>query len=145
MEQTALPAGQCPTCGASYQPGATICVYCGSPLIPAQAPGGGSPALGSLSQTQQPSTAAAQADPAAESALAAPQAEGGPRKRCSWCGAQNPADAQTCEGCGAAFPRPEQDEALLRASEERIRVANDSISTLRKERERKGFGRFFGR
>jgi hypothetical protein len=83
---------------------------------------------------------------AGEPAAGSTRPEAGvPQKRCAWCGTLNAEVEQSCQQCGAAFPRPEQDEALLRASRERIRVATDSITTIRKERERRGLGRLFGR
>lgn len=54
--------------------------------------------------------------------------------RCQWCGAENPAGSERCQQCGAAFPNPEQDAALLRASRERVRQAEDYISTVRTAR-----------
>jgi hypothetical protein len=63
-------------------------------------------------------------------------------RRCDWCGASAPADQEHCASCGAAFPRPEQDEALRRASEARIRAALDEIELRR--RGRRGLGRLLG-
>jgi hypothetical protein len=60
-----------------------------------------------------------------------------------------PSPAERCQQCGAAFPRPEFDAELQRASAERIRIAADSIQTMQGNRElkrdRKGLGRIFGR
>ena len=44
--------------------------------------------------------------------------------------------------CGAAYPSPEQDAAIARAAEERIRSVTESLEAMRRKR---GFGRFFGR
>jgi uncharacterized membrane protein YvbJ len=120
MDEPAMAGGQCPTCAATYESGATFCASCGAPL------------------TEAPTEADLQAD------LQTVRIADG-AKQCSWCGATNPDDALACQGCGAAFPRPEQDAALLRASQERIRMANDTIATLRRGRERKRLGRLFGR
>ncbi len=62
--------------------------------------------------------------------------------RCQWCGAKNPGGADRCVACGAAYPSPEQDAAIARAAEERIRSVTDSLEAMRR---RRGFGRFFGR
>ena len=136
MDQPATPGGQCPVCAAPYVVGVTTCAVCGSLLVSAREGAADLPPLGGSADA---SLMAARAPEAAES-----QADDH-QKRCAWCGALDAETAEVGQGCGAAFPRPEQDEALLRASQERIRVANDSISTLRKERERKGLGRLFGR
>jgi hypothetical protein len=64
-------------------------------------------------------------------------------RRCQWCGTRSPAESDRCTQCGAMFPRPEQDEALLRASEERIRAATESIDLMRRRRAKRGFGRLF--
>ncbi len=156
MEQPATAAGRCPTCGAWYQRDALLCTICGSPLT--STTGVGAPPTTQTRaddvlpardipplhphDTPEPAHAAASAPLTAESS---PPADAGQQKRCAWCGALNAESEQNCQHCGAAFPRPDQDDALLRASQERIRVANDSIATIRKERERKGIGRFFGR
>jgi hypothetical protein len=66
-------------------------------------------------------------------------------RRCEWCGTLNPDDAERCTKCGAAFPRPEQDEALLRASQERIRAATESIELMRRQRGKRGLNRWWDR
>lgn len=158
MDQPGTAEGRCPTCHAWYQQGAALCSVCGTPLT--AAPGAGETTVAPQGTLDAATTAApkdAMAEARLDRAFGSPSqgsraqreaerlADGGTQKRCSWCGAANAETADACQGCGAAFPRPEQDEALQRASEERIRVANDSIATLRQERERKGLGRLFGR
>ena len=56
------------------------------------------------------------------------------QKRCSWCSAMNPWTAAVCESCGARFPIPEQDDAFLRAAEERLRAEEAEINSLRARR-----------
>jgi hypothetical protein len=158
MEQPAPAGGRCFSCGAEYQRGASLCTFCGSPLMTAQeeglqptGPGHNSDSTYSATMrvaspqlTFEPRREAIPA--ASDPATGATQpAAGASQKRCAWCGTLNADAEQSCQQCGAAFPRPEQDEALLRASQERIRVATDSITTLRKQRERRGLGRLFGR
>ncbi|HEY7783035.1 MAG TPA: hypothetical protein VIC85_22785 [Ktedonobacterales bacterium] len=65
------------------------------------------------------------ADPPTSAAISSTSA------RCQWCGTENPADAGRCQSCGAAFPKPEQDAAVLSASRERVRQAEDYIATVR--------------
>jgi hypothetical protein len=134
MEQSTTAEGRCPTCGAPSQPQAALCIYCGSELasLPVE-----SPQVAGEDEVMSPSDASS-------AGMEQSHAASGQR-RCGWCGTLSPEDADRCQHCGAAFPRPEQDEALLRASQERIRVANDSIQLMHKERERKSLGRFFGR
>jgi ribosomal protein L40E len=62
------------------------------------------------------------------------------QKRCGWCSAMNPWTAAVCESCGARFPIPEQDDAFLRASEERLRAEEAEINSLRARRLRGGWG-----
>jgi hypothetical protein len=66
-------------------------------------------------------------------------------RRCEWCGAVSPAGEERCVACGAAFARPDQDAALQRAAEARMRAANESIDQLRRQRVKRGLGRFFVR
>lgn len=115
-------AAYCPTCGAAWTPGAAYCGVCGraAEARPAVEPHG----TGTPEAPQEPVSA-----------------EGD--RSCAWCGAGNAADAEQCVQCGAAFPRPEQDAAMLKASAERIRAANDSIAAMQRQRARRGLGRLF--
>lgn len=45
--------------------------------------------------------------------------------------------------CGATFPIPEQDEVIMRAAEERLRNAQETLETMRRQRSRRGIGRLF--
>jgi hypothetical protein len=63
--------------------------------------------------------------------------------RCQWCGVVNSGSNERCSGCDAAAPRPEQDLAIERAAEERIRAATESIAAMQRLRTRRGLGRFF--
>jgi predicted amidophosphoribosyltransferase len=158
MEQPATAGGRCPSCGAQYRRGASLCTFCGSPLTTAQeeraqptGPGDNRDSttfatitLASPQPRAEPGREAISA-PSEPAAGSMPPVAGGAHKRCAWCGTLNADAEQSCQQCGAAFPRPEQDEALLRASQERIRTVTDSITTIRKERARRGLGRLFGR
>ena len=64
-------------------------------------------------------------------------------QRCAWCGAINSIDAERCVSCNAAFPKPEQDNLLLRASHERVRLALQDFEEIDRKRARSFFGRFF--
>ena len=147
MESSAESSSRCLTCGADLEMDAAYCPRCGSPSMVAAPPNTVGPSAAPLEAPQAvlPGARAA-SPPQTEQALSQPgDGGGGPQKRCEWCGALNAEADQVCQQCGAAFPRPDQDAALLRASQDRIRMATDSIETIRKERERKGFGRLFGR
>jgi ribosomal protein L40E len=56
-------------------------------------------------------------------------------QRCQWCGAENPAGATQCATCHALFARPEQDAALRRDLDERLReeqVAHEMYASRRR-------------
>jgi predicted amidophosphoribosyltransferase len=158
MEQPQTARGHCSTCGAPYPEGAALCTSCGAPVASAvldssQSPGFRDIESEGLALTSQPASTSASAEVDDGTAIAGegstsgrvPATDSSDMQRCAWCGALSAASEQACEHCGAAFPKPEADDAFLRASQERIRLANDSIAMLRKERERKGIGRLFGR
>jgi hypothetical protein len=64
--------------------------------------------------------------------------------RCQWCGAVNPAGRERCIQCDAAFPKPEQDAAILRASQERIRAAQEYTEMVHRKRGGWSLSRLFG-
>lgn len=137
-------ASYCPQCGTEWTPGMAYCVACGSPAEPlARAEASGEQPLGESARAAQ--TIQTDAVEAASTANAATPATPDGGRRCAWCGAISPADADQCARCGAVFPRPEQDEAIQKASVERIRAANDAIAAMRRQRARRGIGRLFDR
>jgi ribosomal protein L40E len=145
-EQREAPPMSCPACQALNAPAARWCSNCGAPLA-VSAPAAASGARG----VPVPATAPTVPEPAASGAAQADTGDGPVRaaastvrqaRQCQWCGAANAADAEQCQQCGAMFPRPEQDEALLRAAEERLRAANDTLDMMRRRRGKRGFGRF---
>ncbi len=100
----------CPACGAMLTLGGEgTCPACGAAVSPPVA-----------------------ADTAAGEALR-PDA-----RHCDWCGATNEPDAERCVACQAMFPRPEQDEALRRASEERMRAVMAELELQERKRKRRG-------
>jgi hypothetical protein len=159
-EQQGEAARLCPLCGGSALPEASFCPFCGTPLSAATTsgqslsandqpspvggasgglPAGSSPAtwLASGVYPASPAPSAQATQPTPPASAHAPAAEW----RCQWCGAANPRSAERCVACGAAYPSPEQDAAMTRAAEARIRAVTDSLDAMRR---RKGFGRFFG-
>ncbi len=100
----------CPACGAVLMAGSEgICPACGA----------------AISQSVAADTTAGEAPrPGA--------------RRCDWCGATNEPDAEHCTACQAMFPQPEQDEALRRASEERLRAVMAELELQERKRKRRG-------
>ncbi len=131
MDESRSGSGvQCPTCGSPALAGTAYCHTCGTLLsATAPAPGTDDAALASRFSAPLPSV---RADSSAE-------------RRCEWCGAMTAIAADRCEHCGAVFPRPEQDEALTRAAEERMRDAQTTIELMQRQRERRGWRRLLGR
>lgn len=150
-EQQEAPSVPCQGCQALNGPGARWCSTCGAPLAASisAAPG----ARGEPEPAIAPAAPELPAPASTTSSGAAPARTGdgpaqptagtvGQHRQCQWCGAMSSVDAAQCQQCGAMFPRPEQDEALLRAAEERLRAANDTLDMMRRRRGRRGFGRF---
>ncbi|GAC1448665.1 MAG: hypothetical protein PVSMB4_06080 [Ktedonobacterales bacterium] len=145
-EQREAPPVSCPGCQALNGPGARWCSTCGAPLAPSvsavpvargepeRAPAPAAPEITTSSGAALAGTGDGPAQPAAGTV--------GQERQCQWCGATSSVAAAQCQRCGAMFPRPEQDEALLRAAEERLRAANDTLDMMRRRRGRRGFGRF---
>lgn len=123
-ERRDAPFTLCPACQAPNGAGARFCSVCGAELL-----GGGPPTTtgAAMGERGAPPTAGSNT---------------GQMRQCQWCGATSPIGADQCEQCGAMFPRPEQDEALLRAAEERLRAANDTLDMMRRRRGRRGITRF---
>jgi ribosomal protein L40E len=154
------PAGSalCPTCGNPVDSRATICAACGTPLaVPTPPPEPESPQMPRAGEA--PEVEGVQAQPmfvpallgsatagsAADAITPAPTMPVSPdRKRCDWCGAENPLAAERCVRCNAMFPRPEQDEAMRRAGAARIQAVEDEIALRQRARKRSGLGRIFG-
>src|SRR5579863_3421407 len=133
---------RCAQCGGANAPDASLCAHCGVPLA--------------AEMLAAPSLSVPDADAPDASALIASattlstRPDAGPavpegQRRCEWCGELSPADEERCVHCEAVFPRPEQDAAFLRAAEERLRAANDTLAMMQRQRARRGLGRFFGR
>ena len=145
-EQQGETARLCPLCGGAAVPEASFCPFCGTPLA---SPPSGSQLLAADRPSQ---TGGASSVPPAGSPLATWSASGvhpappvpapTAQWRCQWCGAKNPRGTDRCVACGAAYPSPEQDAAIARAAEERIRSVTESLEAMRR---RRGFGRFFSR
>lgn len=137
----------CQICGASNASEAQFCGICGRELLEESASGADPvfPAhTEALSwQASVPSPTSVDQQPGdgggilgeMEAAAQAPT-EGAKQKRCSWCGGLNPWVVAVCETCGARFPVPGQDEAFLRAAEERLRQQEASLEHLRQQRRR---------
>jgi ribosomal protein L40E len=114
-------AATCPACGAPAPPGAAICASCGTEIasIPA------SPVSAVLPQTSPAEPAPTGFDAVAAEMGSSPAIA---VQQCQWCGAENPVGATRCATCNAAFARPDQDAALRRELDVRLReeqVAND--------------------
>ncbi len=155
---------RCPTCGAECFAGSAYCGTCGSALVAKQS----SLAQPTLHTPSVPGPTSAPESPWVEwppsptpsqpgATPNMPPASGAPTpsqpaassegavalRRCDWCGAVSPADASRCAQCGATFPIPEQDEVIIRAAEERLRNAQETLETMRRQRSRRGIGRLF--
>jgi ribosomal protein L40E len=136
----------CHTCGASNAAEAQFCGTCGRELL--EEPAGAdtvfqsnpvaAPQQGDVSThiADAPGQERAERQLAEMEAASQAPAEGAMQKRCSWCGAMNPWVAAVCESCEARFPVPGQDEAFLRAAEERLRQQEASLERLRQQRRR---------
>jgi len=134
---------QCPTCGSSLDSRAMVCAACGTPLatpmpaVPA-VPAPPTPEIFDAPSEAAPTSphlitvdASADAPPVTPAPTAPIPAD---QKRCGWCGAANPLDADRCVSCNAMFPRPEQDEAMRRAGEARIQAAEEEIALRQRAR-----------
>lgn len=144
----------CGNCGASNAWEARFCGICGEELLEAAGALEGGDLEGNAATSLWLGAALARPSDALESGNvesdnlgereAAAQAwnEEIMQKRCAWCGGLNPWVAVVCEGCGARFPVPEQDEAFRRAAEERLRQEEASLDLLR-QRRRRGWRRFW--
>ncbi len=140
----------CAACGASNAVQASFCGACGSVLLgevrledppmfaqPALNEQQAESPLGALPSEEMPP---AEGSEFLQELQAATGTEAGQQKRCSWCSGMNPWTAAVCESCGARFPVPEQDDAFLRAAEERLRAEEAEIYSLRARRLRWGLG-----
>ena len=150
-----LSAARCATCGASLGRGDALCGSCGMPAPPRAEPLPPPPIYSVLVAAPAPTDG--EMDQALDTARDAPeagQASANPAEprpdfvpdtmqRCAWCGAINSIDAERCVSCNAAFPKPEQDNLLLRASHERVRLALQDFEEIDRKRARSLFGRFF--
>ena len=144
FEQPAASA-RCPVCGNPLDSHATTCAACGTPLATAlpippapdifNAPPEAAPA------SLQPATVDASADTPPVTTPAATTPTTADQKRCGWCCAENPLDADRCLRCNAMFPRPEQDEAMRRAGEARIQAAEEEIALRQRARKWYRLGR----
>jgi ribosomal protein L37E len=110
----------CAACGASLEADLAGACADGLATAPVAAPAPATPPLGAASPSEE-------------------------HRLCSWCGERSPATAEQCVTCGAVFPRPEQDAALLRAAEARLQAANDTLAMMQRQRARRGLRRFFNR
>jgi rRNA maturation endonuclease Nob1 len=98
QREQAPSMGSCPACGAPLAAEAAACPACGRSTLREEA--------------------------SAETTARMP----GPHEwRCDWCEAINPLGAQRCSACGAVYPRADQDAAVQRAADARIRIALDEI------------------
>ncbi|HZC78232.1 MAG TPA: hypothetical protein VE258_10805 [Ktedonobacterales bacterium] len=101
QREQAPSMGSCPACGAPFA-AAAACPACGRSTL----------REGASTQTPAP----------------APARMPGPHEwRCDWCEAINPLGAQRCSAYGAVYPRADQDAAVQRAADARIRTALDEI------------------
>jgi ribosomal protein L40E len=135
----------CAGCGASNAAEAQFCGLCGREL-----PGGaaseadgdvqghpnGDPWQDSASAAPPDSLEYGNSDLGEMANAAQAPAEGQMQKRCAWCGSLNPWIAAVCVSCEARFPVPGQDEAFLRAAEERLRQEEANLDALRQRRRR---------
>lgn len=141
----------CTTCGASNALQASFCGVCGSALL-GEVRLGDPPMFAEPVPIEQPPGSPLEALPGdgmppvegsefLQELQASTQTEAVEQKRCGWCSAMNLWTAAVCESCGARFPVPEQDDAFLRASEERLRAEEAEIYSLRARRlRRSGWG-----
>ena len=120
-DQSTEITSRCPECGASLQPGLAACPACGSPIT------------GNLPAVAAPTISAASAGGESEDGMV----------RCDWCGHLNPAGQAQCANCGAAYPRPEMDAAILQQAEQRMRAELEVLDTMRSRHKRTGLGRLF--
>ena len=139
----------CTSCGAVTNANSSFCTSCGALLVDEIQ----FEPLPSFSETPQPETPVPLQEHLPDwSAFAAPgnapqqsafigdaQSESFGQKRCSWCNTMNPSTNAVCQQCGAHFPIPEQDEALRRASEQRLLTEEAQLESLRERRWRKRF------
>jgi ribosomal protein L37E len=156
--ESALP--RCPMCGAALQSTATACPACGTPLAGlvltprtptafATAPAALPTTPAAPSATEPAPTAVADAATADATTTDATTTDAtttdatDATERCDWCGQVSPAGDEQCAHCGAMFPRPETDAALLRQADERRRAEMESLMTMRRRHQRKGLGRLF--
>lgn len=172
-EPVAAHPPRCETCGAAISSGATACDACGTPVATAPVPATALDAAAATDVAAQPpqtpstlytlaslaveplNTGAATAilatglatdpEPASEHGEQAEHGErvDGPARRCDWCGAPNTLEAERCASCNAVFPRQEQDDLLMRASRERVRMAMQDIDEADRRHARSLFARLF--
>ncbi len=122
------PPASCASCGASLDPHAERCGVCGRGAVLTLSVAAATPPVpvAAVPETVSPvQSATALADVPAREEAAPVVPEGG--RVCDWCGAVNPPGVRQCERCHAAFPLPEQDALLSRASAERVRLAEGEI------------------
>ncbi|HEX8036159.1 MAG TPA: hypothetical protein VF510_20045 [Ktedonobacterales bacterium] len=149
-EPATVSAARCVTCGALLPGDAVLCGACGMPVsagagAPAPSPISSEPApLPTESQDTAFAATAEGASSAEEPQTAQPPLPEGPVLRCNWCGAMNAEGAERCVSCKATFPKREQDDLLIRASRERVRLAMQDFEEVDRKRSRGFFARLFG-
>lgn len=136
---TAEPVVRCVLCGAVLDRDVTICGGCGTPVTsePARAPmdtANAPLAEAPTGDVDVPPAPSEQTQPATpkEATTTAMTVDDANVRLCEWCGARNPLDAERCVSCDAHFPRPEQDELLQRAFQERMALAEQEEQRRRK-------------
>jgi ribosomal protein L40E len=131
--ELSLSGQRCPACNTRNSPTAASCSFCGHALVPMVAtageaqPGATAP---------PPRTTGRPSNKTLPPTPAQPRFDANGNRLCSWCGAANPPQAESCVVCRASFPVPgremEYNKALLQLQLEQVRVASDEAAAGRR-------------
>lgn len=122
----------CPACGAPLPADARSCLACGSMVVT----GSGVAAMtADLAASTQPPEPPLWQPPSVDSSpdqAHTPLAPG--EWRCQWCGAANPAGADRCVQCQAAYPDPARDVAMLAEAQRRLTIIEQELDARKRTR-----------
>lgn len=132
QDSTGIPGQRCPACNTRNPPTASACFFCGHALAPMVAVGEAQPGM----TPPLPRTTGRPANKTLPPTPAQPRYDPAGNRLCSWCGAANPPQAETCVVCRASFSAPgremEYNKALLQLQLEQVRVASEEEETGRR-------------
>lgn len=126
-------ASRCPACGSPLPADARSCLACGSIVVAGSA--GGSVAPDNLQEPAQPSEPLLWQAPSIDvTPEQTPRPLNPGEQRCQWCGTVSQASADRCAQCGAAFPDPARDAAMLAEAQRRLTIIEQELDAKKRPR-----------